>query len=522
MAKNRIRLNGTDYTEKAKDLQTLTVKFRLNSQDATVLYSLSTEKIAFSGGAAALCRSLLDNPFDTINVELDLGCCDLTLYYTINALGVADCGTDYVEAQLVTRTEETAAYETLNRTVIAKDTSSSFVQWLIASGKVHKMEYCNEPGYIGFIVLFLYVLFFPILKLISLVSDLFSNSGIADLDRWELAVVGCGRYYTVFTVNDMLTYFANEAGLGYKSTILQADPYKDMVLIDGSHGRGVYVDQLVAWNDRNVYNATVTQLLEVLAPVFNADYRIINGELRFETRRWFADNAAKVADVAVDPVDCYCYQVFPDNLKAYGRYQYAFDPVDEAGNDAASDYNDIVEWNPAPIKDILKGEFTRMLKFGPARFVTDRHRDKFITLFRHNSTLGARRHELVISRDQLGEMKLVCLDLTGFVRGHFRVAKHVSVGGGVYDYNRDMKFDQMAGWPELYKRFHFEDDPNTLILGQVDEIVARLPICDTINAIVNNGMNVYVNLPEGRAVPDEIHVDTASKTVTFKNLIVWP
>jgi hypothetical protein len=518
---NRIRINGTDYTSYATNLQELEVKYTLNAQDATVTYSLSTEKLSFAGPAAALIRTLFANPFTVLTVQIDLGCCSKTLYYTINIKGIQDCGDDFIEAQLVTSTTESKAYEVMNRTIIIKNRDSEFITWLVNAGKNIRMEYCNEPGATGYILLGLYMIFYPVLKLIQFVAGIFNDMGIADLNRWELSVVGCGRYWTVFTVNDMLTYYTAQAGLGYTSSILNTPPYKNMVVVDGSNGKGIFTDQIVDWHGKNIFNLTVTQFMEILAPVFRADYRIINGVFRFETKRWFADNAVKVADYQQDDVNCICYGVDVGRFKAYGRYEYTFDPSDEAGNDAGRDYNDIVEWNPTG-NETLKGEHNVTLNFAPVRFVRDAHRDNFITIYRTNSTLGARRNELVIARDQLGKLKLIVIDPGVKVRTYFSIAKHVSESGGQNRYNDDLKFDKDATFDELYKRFHHEDDPGKGVVGTIDKIEARLDICQLIDKLETNGMNVYVRTAWGKAIPETVSINTGTGVVTFQNCTIWP
>jgi hypothetical protein len=520
MLKNRIRLNGVDYTENATNLQELVVKYVLNSQDATVTYSLSKDKLTFSGPAADLVRTLLTNPFDTIDVAIDLHCCDETLTYIIVSKAVSDCGANTVEAQLVTETVESEAYQVLNRTIIIKNAESDFVQWLIATGRNYRMEYCNEPDSTGYIVLVLYLLVFPLLTVLNTTLELIFDQRFKDLDRWELTALGCGRYWTVFTVNDMLTYYAAKAGVGYVSSIIQNLPYKNMVVVDGSNGQGVYVDLIVDWHNRNIFNLTVTQFLEILAPVFHAQYRIINGVLRIETDKWFADNAFKVADYEYDDVACYCYALDPDQFKAFGRYQFENDSMDSAGNQAAEDYNDIVEWND-PVQKALKGEHTTTVKFAPARHVSDRHRDTFINHFRYTNTNGPRRHELVVSQGQLEVLKLIIIDPVTIIRNYFVQAKPTLVHSDLYDYNRDLKFDQMATFDELYKRFHYLDDPRERIIGEIEKIEAKLNICNLVNHIKNNGMNVYVRTQYGKAIPEEVEIDTGTGIVTFKNCRVW-
>jgi thiol-disulfide isomerase/thioredoxin len=235
------------------------------------------------------------------------------------------------------------------------------------------------------VLFFLRLGLYPILIILQAIDFLF-DTDVPSLDNFDATVTGCGRFGSVSQVyhpspylRNIFEYHCGQCGIEFVSSILQTAPYSNTVLLQAQYQEGCHDCD---WIEDNGANLTPIQLLDLLKDVFNADYRIKNGKLYFEWKEFFKDNQLLLENAdtvyangqAEEPP---CYEYVEQRGHAYGRFEYANDSIDEAGNASAGLYNDIVEWNNPP-RDIQRGEYSVRLEFSPARFMRDKEQKRIV------------------------------------------------------------------------------------------------------------------------------------------------
>lgn len=501
----KIKINGIDRTEFAEDLQDQKITFSLNQRDKTVAYAISGN-IRLVGPAYEDVLPILTNVKQdakiTISIPDRLSGGVPPLEMILTRRGIKDCGCA-AEIKLESDSSDTAGYEILAGSII---TDGNFGEVMAAKGYTARVPYCNEPNFIGYLILVIYLLLKGVIDFIGFVISIFNND--INPDTIGDSVVGCSRYHIAVNLNRTMEYWSGEAGLGWSSSILQGK-YKDLHLLEGYGTEGLKRANLKKWDESYIINYTPPQILTLLSEVFNADYRIIAGVLRFERRDWFPDNAVRIpGDVWED----YCVAGETAQMVRLLRFKYESDTLDEASHKVQHLYNGNHSFSLADYR-ALKGDRNINPGFAMSRFNRDNYGDSLIVEARASNFVGtAIYHDMILSRGSTNTMRLLDLD----PGSGWRYAKRRKLETG-WAYQESLAFKK-----DLLE-FYSIDDPFKYPRYTTEEILIKPDnMCDALDAIRTNSMNVYFQTPYGRAIPEEVDLLIDEGLLSLKNVTIWP
>lgn len=505
-----IRINGQNQTDYAVGLQEIKLRMILNRSDRTVAYALS-EEIELHGPAYDQAVAIIGNPDTELEVEIRVP--NVTNFdMVLTNRGIEDCGC-YARVQLEANTEDTARYETLARSIL---TDGGFWEWMASYGHTARIPYCNEPNFVGYIILVLYLWLKIVIDFFAFIVSIFNDDNSPeDVGNWAL---GCARYHIAIRIGKAVQYWCEQSDLAWSSSILEGD-FSRLYLLDayGTEGPLRRKTPLKKYEAGRIINYTIPQLLTLLVEPFNADFRIIDGTLYFERKDWFAANAKPlVGEILETP--CIGPDLGMMNTYLEGRYKTDF--LDEAGHKIRDRYDGITDLNPTESR-ALKGGRTIEIPFASSRFNMDGKGDGVIVAARKTPFVGSKiEHDLILSRGSAAELRL--LDLLN-VAGDFQYVKRDPFAGGDWIYQTALRWDDYGSKQGLYSRFHSIDDPRSALRYSADEISFKpANICDAIDLIQAQSLTVYVDTDYGRAVPGEIEYDIASGILTLRNVTIWP
>jgi hypothetical protein len=186
-------------------------------------------------------------------------------------------------------------------------------------------------------------------------------------------VVGCGQGHPAFLVREMMQNACDQCGLTFDSSIFNNpnSPYYNTLYFVAPVKEGTF--DYHSYREENDPNINGARLLDDLKPVFNADYRIKNGVVKFERTRDISDNsiwydASSLEDKNIIEKPCF---TFTDGLPRYYTFDYAKDPRDFVGNEASFLYNEKIDFDRNVVDPRLEGEKVYALKFAPSRYRRD-------------------------------------------------------------------------------------------------------------------------------------------------------
>jgi len=526
----RIFLDNIEYTENA-DLDGLTINYTEDSTTKSVQRKISGV-VTFVGDAYTYLNSKLfagcDSFKNIITATIETGCCDVShdLKIVYNTVEKSDCEFKVTFQDI---SDEVRGFRYLNETIYWKN-------GFIDSFSHPKIKYCvNNYGFISIVLLVLRYSLWPILVSLQLAEDAIKaiSLGLVDidipsLDNYDKIITGCGLYQTAPLITDIINYNCQQAGLIFSSSILLAPPYNRTALFQAQYEKGARTE---SWIEENAANLTTIQLLELLKPVYNADYRIIDGTLHFE----HPDKLDELNKVEIDLTDEeYALKYETIDAPAYGRFEYTLDAMDQTGNEAAPYYNDIIEWNDPP-NDYQKGSKQNTIGFSPARFMFDRaairdakkfNADFLIDVFRkgNNILFGTaserRSRDLVLSSHVSSELKLIVLkenydpnDAEQMRRKIDRFRKY-----NYYEDNYPMYFEE-SNKEGLYEVFHKQDDPRGSSFAKYTiRKIEKLLTCKDVLLIEEYGNNIDLVTDAGTGRADNIKVNFGSGLITFENI----
>lgn len=510
---NTLFINGVDVTQTTTGLEDLTVLFGLNSVDRTVSYT-STGTFSVSQKGYLIVKEAITNLSLALPAKLVIkGVGEIN--FQVTARNVKDCGCD-AEIFLSDIDQDFVSYTELSQTIISDDNAQLF-----AAGHFVRVPYCNEPNFIGYILLIFYLWGFLLVGILSAIASVFDDD--IDMNTFGNFVLGCTKFHFAFNVSNTIGYYAAKTGLGYSSSLLKNQwPHLHIMDAYGTTGRS---QRKLNINEapNEIINYTPPQILTELSKVFNADYRIINGMLHFERKDWFPDNAKQILGEAIEE---YCVEFDPNQLFTNLRYDWVTDLADETSQQVTGVYSGRVDHNPGEYKS-LRGTNNINPRFAMSRFVSDKWGDPFIRFWRQSTWAGdSFVHDLVLTNGQTSEMRLLDLEPSG---GVYRYAKRRSFNPGPYVYQERLFFKTYNGNfgdtanNTLYENYFKIEDPKLFPRYYAEEIqITVKDICQVIEDIQSQGLNVYFQTDYGRAVPQEIEYNTKSGIFALKNCTIWP
>lgn len=128
------------------------------------------------------------------------------------------------------------------------------------------------------------------------------------------------------------------------------------------------------WIDDNAPFLTLTDLLDQLKPLFNAEWRVINNKLYFKRKDMFAregyvyDFAGADRGKLIEGV-CFEYSVVKSPASIKGLYES--DAADSCGNESRKNSNSVLSMGDASLNPILDGILDKTTRFGSPKFRFD-------------------------------------------------------------------------------------------------------------------------------------------------------
>ncbi len=522
-----IRIAGINMTQHVSGAENVTIKWTRKDEDGQVSKGFSSE-IKVRGAAFDLVNTdLILNPagkLGWLTFEILDTCCGgepkLVFSGIIRGDGVDWCEGDCeATVQVTEHTADTAAMDCLKSTNLFAD-DLGFPNNIAL--QIPMVAYCNvlRPGYIqilffaiGIMLTTNFALMTPIVAIITTIiswinavvfilnallpgtpipslgggwgsqDSLFSQytQALGDFNQW---VTGCGKKHPSPYVRQYIKNVCDICGIGFDSSILNnpASDYFNMALfsapvVDGTSNPAIpYLFQ-----NKPLQNGKM--FLDDLKLVFNADYVVQGGVLKFERKDFFntgvpwIDYSTIVAQNRL--TDKICYQWRADDMPAYLRFEYGLDAVDAVGNEAKERYADIVEWN-VPTNLLQVGEEARLLPFGMPRFRDDGITPDILSIYSWwppfssiaNNSAGC----LILQQGITFLPKLLIIDTTQTIT-NAKVKKY-PVGGFSIPANQNYNFPLQINefgcaanttYPTtqpnmgIYGRFHAIDNPKVLL-----------------------------------------------------------
>lgn len=554
---NKIYINGTDYTRWASGLDDLSETYSIQ-EDGTIELGQTSTVILTGEGFDYWYNELLLDSCNSINKEYDvkikISGCNLSLDFILKSQGVslniADCN---AKLNLKTKSEVDDQYKILSSTEF---TGEGFVDWAAANSRIKRMLFVNEMSLITKVIALIWfgallpvrALLLVIAYALDLIIDALNVLLIDDIqfDYEDLKnafddigddVLGAGEYTTVFFIKDIFEFWATKAGLTFQSSIFQTEPYSESVLFCKQYGRGIEITQCdkVIWDSENDPNLTPVEVFNIVKPLHNAEWQIIDGILYYE-RKDFFDNLKKQSFVIEQEAKAKRitsgYEYTFDNAKNYARFsgEYAYDNVDTQGNRAIPFYRIKKEWNPGLIFKNRKGTLTPDIRTGAVRCTEDLFRDKFNSFFWASYGRVNYSHSIVLSQGFAGNLKVFILDKTPGLtyRGcpfYFVKKENITPPN-----NADPDYPDLTGkWEynydywmiNLYDRFHYIDNPdlnnNRFVEIQNVELQPQ-DFCSFVEFMRNNKMNTFVNSKYGKGNISGFTINYGKCSIQFSDL----
>lgn len=389
MAVARIKLNGVDYTNDCEGLDSLTNTLRpFGSIDSSGRNY--TSELTFRGDAFQMLRDALfganTSRTSSVNVELIPSCCGEVLKGVIRADSVDYCLDEcFISAAVFQDDTDAMASSCFSKTLVSQpDPVPSFPAGFL--NFLHpRFNYCVElkpftleilMNYLVQIInLIFFVVVLPIaISLVPLITLVYAicaainlipgvNLDCGNANPIEIAddlfeffetmndqILNCGRKHPSPLLRNYIINACEKCGLTFRSDILNnpSSPYYDTAYYSPFFSVGTtedYPNDPVVKN--NLCNLSGAALLEQIKPVYNAEWRIIDGVVIFERKDYFQngtpwiDLELRKDDLTAQP--CIAYK--QDRLPAALDIHFAADGIDIAANEAIERYKDIISWD---------------------------------------------------------------------------------------------------------------------------------------------------------------------------------
>jgi hypothetical protein len=276
-----------------------------------------------------------------------------------------------------------------------------------------------------------------------------------------------------------------------------------------------------------------------LKPIFNADWVIYDGVLYFERKDIIDSLRVNLFNIQDSEKDGDIIDIGDVTNKetnfAYWDGRYKVDASDSQGTQNVPMYSDIVEWNPTNIK-ARKGKKEVVVNYAPAKFTNDINANGFMKFIWYTAELAdsfnnksRMTHSLVTGDDVCSELKLLIVDEKEIITidgykfiGVKRRKIKDGPNGDVYEYNWEMWFDKDLPDQELYKRFHYIDDPenqNGRPINYESITIKPSDFCTFTEKLNTYKLNISISHKDfGQGIPEKYEINFSEQTVKFENI----
>lgn len=546
---NKIYINKLDFTEYCTGLDKIKETYS-EKEDGSIDIGQSSELI-FTGAAFKYLDDLiLKNACDSINeitpVRIYLTKCKKSLYFDLTSQGVTiDRYNCRANVNLNVTSDKDEQFEILNKTYYWKE-EEGFQQYGLGKNSFVKMISVHEVGILGNI--FAFIWFNVIDIIISVVNGIidFINSALwfSDIDKipqddLDTDVAGGGEYTTAVKLIDIFTFWANKAGLIFKSDIFQTNKY------EFNYGNSVLWSQRVNSgfdipdhrkkhiDTDNLTNKTCVELLNSLKPVFNAQWKIIGNELIFDRHDTFDSRRKKAFNLEheysagriIGDIE-YSF----DNVKNFARFIGAFsnDSADQQGNKAIAFYEHNEEYNPNRIHKNRKGSQRPIINFGAVRCTNDNNGGNYLA-GRWPKLTPSHQHSIVLSDEIAALEKLIYLDTrpTIFEGTKFyttfreQLPNNPNRNPGEPDQSGEFEYNRPFWMSTLYKNFYAIDNPDNDNLRPIE--IKKLTwrpqnFCEAAEFMRENKLNTFIQSKYGNGNITNFEIDNEKCVIIFNKI----
>ena len=547
----KIELDGNLITGRIDGIENFTVTYRRSDENGNPKASYSTELTFYDDGYDLIYTKLINvvNGFTrTVQVKIFDDCCGKAVFEGIIRGDSIDWCSDgcYVSANII---EDEVQLNCIQSTLIWDDHNGF-------RGKDYPgIRYCIEmrPEFLHYILIFTIGLIWPFFSLFLLpiivlltIASLFSRKmrDARDLmlslvnDGRDLIIANCGKYHPSAWVRDYIINVCDKCGLTFQSSILNntSSLYYNTVLVSAPVQKGrERGDNNYKLISKNLPNETLhTLLTNYLQPMFNAEYRIVNGVLYFERKDYFLTTANWIDyqqllsnnKVHGNKV---CWSWIDEERYALGEYKYTMDASDYCANEAIDRWGDIVEWNLPNPDPGQKGIKQIILQSACARFRKDGI-DTSVYDFMENllgGTLNSFVYQGAFSKYPIAMLIpthtfftykfLIANGYSGYIQNSYGNA---ITGGNPDNTSVSQRFNYPYWFDEnyqnnLYTNFHYIDNPRIPGTTNFNFDFTFDFDCDSFNTFsfdkTVGGLNVNGQIKDGKI--NEIVVNFTNRTI---------
>lgn len=472
-----------------------------------------------------------------------------------------------IDATALEYSEDSAAYACIENTLIFDDHAGFY------SSKIHPVvPYCTElrPSWlqdamliVGLCTISMVSVLLPVFLIIQTIINtinaviavinalggsvnyleiLGSNDDTALLDWADNTtdalgslIAGCNYAHPSPYVRSYIDNVCSKCGIAWSSSILkESDPskpnrdYYRMVYLNAPVRKGMsagdYFGGITNYINRNKPIHNLKSFLDEIKQVFNADWDIYQGTLRFERRDFFQNKTPWLDLTTYDPskIKSVCYTWTKNPRPSYATFFYSKDAMDWVGSEAIDRWGATVEWN-SPYSSLQKGEKKVMFPFGAARFRGDRiDRDVLDDYgwmpYGIGSAIINNAFVMIMNNGTAFLPKLLCLnDDGGSIPLHGIVRFGDSVSGehanSCFNYPLWVRPGQTGN---LYDRFWQIEDPRNVGFAGFDFIATIEFDCETLKNVDIDGT---VLLSTGLGYDLSIDINFETNTMVIKGTV---
>lgn len=594
-----VELNGTivnnnSATNGAKDGK---ITIRKKDEDGQPSASFA-EKLIFWGEGYEIIKAELMDPEDGklrwVDINIYEDCCGSapgTLIFSgrIQGDAISWCqGECSVEATAIEWTEDTESMHCLKDKLIAEGYDNATFEdsnevpytdfdddWPNRKPMPVKMRYCNEirpTGLMDFIIIAgaimniimrviqgVLAVFLIIEEILQIIANIitFGTTDLGDeigdvgeqlqnfeegIEALNAVITGCGFYHPSPLVRHFVRNGCRQCGVELESSILNepnSDYFRSVHFEATVAHRGVNSQVSGHWDSENTPLYTVTSYLQSLKVLFNAEWDIKDGMLRFERKDffWAGETFVNFEELEAQGVieGQLCYSWRAEEMYASVRVSYTKDGLDIPGNEAFPRYTELVSWND-PLNTLQRGLKEVTLPFAPSRIRNDGIKEArldhwsdvgFINWI-YGNDLDNWSRVILLDKHVMTIPKMLIWDGNSFLNG--RVRKYDIPGSGINaenNYNWPYQVNETGVAPNtayptdepdmgLYGRFHALDNPKLLNDQGKDFEFTFKYTCEHLNTM---DVRKTVELPIGEGRIDEITIDTGEQTMTIKGKV---
>jgi hypothetical protein len=329
-------------------------------------------------------------------------------------------------------------------------------------------------------------------------------------EGWNLSkqikqyLIRCSEKHPSILLKNWVKPALEENGFNFSSSIIDNlnSEFSEvsMIFADSKKGRKNAQKGLISGNEPLV---TIKEYLEKLENLFNSEY-FIKGDTVFFERKGFNKGGSKLNFDSSDLVDSgVCYEIGENETPAYRKTGFQVDGIDQIGNEAKDEYNDLIEWGQSDSNPNQKGIENKIVSVGMVRSMGDGiETNPFLSAVLKpiiNTILGVStnnlKNQLVLS--------------SGIISENTPKVLHLDANLKVKNKNLLLKKDSM-------RQFHETDDP-TLINSDFKVarfLIETLPVSCTNFALYADSIGKEIDLKyySKKGIIDKISINYENRS----------